>query len=406
MKKNLFIIPAVLLLGILSILACDRSVSVKVQEEKHPGVFPDKVILGSSLALEGHASYLGTQTIHGALAYIKHINRQGGIHGRKIEIVSYDDSYDPPKCLINTQKLIIEDKIFALFCYVGTPTTVKVLPLVEDARIPLLGMFTGADALRKPFNRYIINIRPSYYQETKEAVRHMVEDLGITRIAVFYQYDAFGFDGLTGTELALKEFDLEPVARGSYTRGSLDVREGVQRIEDSEAQAVFMIGTSGPCIKFMSQLSKKNLHPVYYTVSFMGAREFARNLGDEQDMVIMSQVVPPFNKDHDLSTSEAASYIELLKQYYPQDTPNLVGLEGFFNARILIEGLQRSGRKLTREKFIKAIESMNKFEIAPGITVSYGKSDHQGMDKVYFTRFKNGGFELIRDWTELRGRVN
>ncbi|MFW5497882.1 MULTISPECIES: ABC transporter substrate-binding protein [unclassified Maridesulfovibrio] len=391
-----------LLVLFLVLVACERSVSIEVEENDHSGVYPDKVVLGASLALKGHASYLGTQTIHGALAYLKHINEQGGIHGRKIEVVTYDDSYDPPKCLINTQKLLINDKIFALFCYVGTPTTVEVLPLVEDARIPLLGMFTGADALRKPFNRYVINIRPSYYQETREAVRHMVEDLGITKIAVFYQYDAFGFDGLTGTELALKDFGLEPVARGSYTRGSLDVSEGVERIKDSGAQAVFMIGTSGPCIKFMNRLQQEGLSPAYYTVSFMGAREFARHLKSDKKLVIMSQVVPPFADDRDLSSSEAASYIELLKRYYPEDTANLVGLEGFFNARILVEGLRRSGRDLDREVFIKAIESMDNYEIAPGITVSYGQHDHQGMDKVYFTRFKNGRFELIRNWAELK----
>ncbi|WP_421901094.1 ABC transporter substrate-binding protein [Maridesulfovibrio sp.] len=391
-----------LLVLFLVLVACERSVSIEVEESELSGIYPEKVVLGASLALEGHASYLGTQTIHGALAYLKHVNEQGGIHGREIEVIAYDDSYDPPKCLINTQKLLIEDKIFALFCYVGTPTTVEVLPLVEDARIPLLGMFTGADALRKPFNRYVINIRPSYYQETREAVRHMVEDLGITRIAVFYQYDAFGFDGLTGTELALKDFGLEPVARGSYTRGSLDVSEGVERIKDSGAQAVFMIGTSGPCIKFMDNLQKEGISPVYYTVSFMGAREFARHLKSDKELVIMSQVVPPFADDRDLSSSEAASYIALLKQYYPEDTPNLVGLEGFFNARILVEGLRRSGRDLNREVFIKAIESMDKYEIAPGITVSYGEHDHQGMDKVYFTRFKSGRFELIRDWAELK----
>ncbi|WP_320169125.1 ABC transporter substrate-binding protein [Maridesulfovibrio sp.] len=398
--KKILLLTALLLLA-----ACERSVTVKMHEEKNPGVYSDRIVLGSCLALKGHASYLGTQTLHGALAYINHVNDQGGVHGRKIEVVAYDDSYDPPQCLINTQKLIIADKIFALFCYVGTPTTVKILPLVEDAGIPLLGMFTGANALRKPFNRYVINIRPSYYQETREAVRHMVKDLNITRIAVFYQYDAFGFDGLTGTELALKEFGLEPVARGSYTRGSLEVQEGVQRIRNSGAQAVFMIGTSGPCIKFLKSLNSEGMHPVFYTVSFIGARQFAQDLGNDNSTVIMSQVVPPFSEDHDLSHSEAASYIRLMKQYYPDETPNLVGLEGFFNARIMVEGLRRSGRALTREKFITAVETMDNYEIAPGITVSYGEQDHQGMDKVYFTSYRNGRFELIRNWEALKGRI-
>ena len=396
----------IILLVLFLLLSCDRGVSVVVHEDENPGVFLDKVVLGSSLALKGHASYLGTQTLHGALAYINMVNEDAGVHGRKLELVTYDDSYDPPKCLINTQRLIIEDKVFALFGYVGTPTTVKVLPLVDAARIPLLGMFTGANALRKPFNRYVISVRPSYYKETKEAVRHMVQDLGLTKIAVFYQYDAFGFDGLTGTELALKDLGLEPVARGSYTRGSLDVAEGVARIKDSGAQAVFMIGTTVPCIKFIQEMNRAGVKPVYYTVSFIGAREFAKHLGKKSnDTVIMSQVVPPFTFSGDLKHSEANEYIQMLKSSYPDDNPSLVGLEGFFNARVLVEGLRRAGPDLTREKFVDAIESMGDYDLAPGVTISFDGKDHQGMDKVYFTRFNDGRFEVLVDWERLRRSI-
>jgi ABC-type branched-subunit amino acid transport system substrate-binding protein len=119
-----------------------------VPEAGSPGVTAQQVLLGSSLALKGHASFLGTQTFRGAMSYLNHINDQGGVHGRHIKVIAYDDSYDPPMCIANTQKLIIDDQVFALFCYVGTPTTVKVLSLIEEARIPLLGMFTGANALR------------------------------------------------------------------------------------------------------------------------------------------------------------------------------------------------------------------------------------------------------------------
>ncbi|MBU1248420.1 MAG: ABC transporter substrate-binding protein, partial [Proteobacteria bacterium] len=195
-----------------------------------PGVTATEIVLGSSLALTGHAGYLGTQTLRGAEAYLRYVNENGGIYGRSIRIISRDDAYDPPRCLANTQRFLIDGNIFSLFCYVGTPTTVQVLPLLDDAKVPLLGMLTGANALREPFNRYAINIRASYYQETGTAVRHLVEDLGIKRIAVFYQYDAYGFDGLVGTELALKRFDLEPVARSFYIRGTLDVEDGLEKI--------------------------------------------------------------------------------------------------------------------------------------------------------------------------------
>lgn len=371
-----------------------------------PGVTATEVLLGSSLALKGHASFLGTQTLRGAMCYLSHVNERGGVHGRRIRVVTYDDSYDPPVCLANTQKLIIDDQVFALFCYVGTPTTVKVLPLIEEARVPLLGMFTGANALREPFNPQLINVRASYYQETGAAVRHLVNDLALRKIAVFYQYDAYGFDGLTGTELALKGFGLAPVAGGSYNRGTLDVQEGLNKIMASGAEAVVMIGTYDPCATFIRMAHERGYRPVFYLVSFVGADELARRIESLHDVtVLMSQVVPPPERQDPspLLTGEVG-YITLLKRYFPEDQPNFVGLEGFINARVLVEGLMRAGPDLTRAGFITAIESIRDFSIGMDITISFSPTDHQGLDRVYFTRLENGHFTLVRDWADLRGR--
>ena len=330
------------------------------------------------------------------------------MHGRTITILSKDDSYDPPQCLANTQKFIVDNDVLALFCYVGTPTTVKVLPLVEDARIPLVGMFTGANGLRQPFNRYVVNIRASYYQETEAAVRHLVEDLGLKKIAVFYQYDAYGFDGLIGTELALKEFHLEPVARGSYVRGTLNVAEGLERIRRSQAQAVVMVGTYDACARFINLARDKDYSPVFYTVSFVGAEELARRItGAGRDTVLMSQVVPPPSPDPaDPEATDAASqYIRLLARYYPDDTPSFIGLEGFLNARIMVEGLRKAGRDLTREGLIKAIESIRDLKLGPGMSITYGPNDRQGLDTIYFTRLEKGRFEPFSDWMGLRHKL-
>jgi len=394
---------ALILCLLLALSGCDSKGEKVASERQTPGVTDKVIALGSSLALSGHASYLGTQTLRGALSYIKHINDQGGVWGRRIELTAYDDSYDPPRCLANTQKLIVQDQVFALFCYVGTPTTVKILPLIEDARIPLLGMFTGANALREPFNRYVINIRASYYQETAAAVRHLVKDLGLTRIAVFYQYDAYGFDGLTGTELALKEFGLEPVARGFYVRGTLDVADGLAKIQKSGAEAVVMIGTYDPCAKFIQLAAERSFQPIFHTVSFVGAEELARRLGDNPgQVVVMSQVVPPFEgPDARQLLGSAEEYVHLLAKYFPDDKPNSVGLEGYINARILVEGLKLAGRELTREGFINAIESIRDYTLGPGTVVSFGPDNHQGMERVYFTRLVGGHFVLISDWPEV-----
>ena len=362
------------------------------------GITSDQILVGSSLALGGHAGYLGTQTLHGALAYLNHVNDQGGIHGRKIKVIAYDDGYDPPICVANTQKLIVQDKVFCLFSYVGTPTTVKIVPLVEDAKIPVVGMFTGANALREPLKRYMINVRASYYQETGAAVKHLIEDLKLSKIAVFYQYDAYGFDGLKGTEIALKQYGLVPIATGTYIRGILDVEEGLEKIMAKEAEAVVMIGTYEPCAKFIRLAISEGFSSVFYNVSFVGADELARLLGHIDEQIIVTQVVPPPQvPETDKDLWGAREYIDLLNNYYPQDHPNFVSLEGYINAKVLVEGLKRAGKDLNREKFIDAIETIRQLDLGIANPLSFNSKDHQGLERVYFTYLKNGKFVWLND---------
>lgn len=388
MKKHLLILT-----WVFTVLACGNTDEDRTYTSRTMGITHDKILVGSSLALGGHAGYLGTQTLHGAWAYLNHVNDNGGIHGRRIEVIAYDDGYDPPRCVTNTQKLIIQNKVFTLFCYVGTPTTVKILPLVEEAEIPVVGMFTGANALREPLNRYLINVRASYYQETGAAVKYLVEEMKLTKIAVFYQYDAYGFDGLKGTEIALRPFGLVPVATGTYIRGTLDVDEGLAKIMAAKAEAVVMIGTYEPCAKFIHLSEKKGFSPVFYNVSFVGADELARLLGQTDEKIIVTQVVPP----PEMSTGDkelwgAREYVQLLQKYYPQDHPNFVSLEGYINAKVLVEGLKRAGRDLNREKFINAIESIQDLDLGIANLLSFSPSDHQGLERVYFTHLKDGKF--------------
>ncbi len=392
----------IVILACLVLAAACRQGTAPASSGGVPGVTDRRILIGSSLALGGHAGYLGTQTLHGALSYLNFVNEQGGVHGRTIDVIALDDGYDPPRCVANTQKLIVDDGVFALFCYVGTPTTVKIIPLVDQAHIPLVGMFTGANALREPLNRYIVNVRASYYQETGAAVKHLVEDLGIRKVAVFYQYDAYGFDGLKGTELALKKYGLAPVARGSYIRGTLDVEEGMDRILPSGAEAVIMIGTYDPCAKFIKLCRSARFSPLFYNVSFVGADELARRLDEDGEGVIVSQVVPsPELLPTGTLPWGAQEYTRLLAEYFPQDRPNFVGLEGYVNARVLVEGLKRAGRDLTREGFLDALESIHDYD--PGIanTLSFSPTDHQGLDQVYFTRIENGRFVPITDWKSV-----
>lgn len=377
----------------MAIMGCGTDAPGTFPGENRTGISDTEIRIGSSLALGGHAGYLGTQMLQGAMSYINHINDEGGIHGRTIRLIAMDDGYDPTRCLFNTQQLILEKKVFCLFSYVGTPTTVRIIPLINEARIPLLGMFTGANRLREPVNPLLINIRASYYQEINAAVELMVRQKGLDRVAVFYQYDEYGFDGLRGAEIALKHYGLKPVAKGTYVRGTLDVSDGLEKILDADAQAVVMIGTYDSCARFIRLAKEQNFSPLFYNVSFVGATELARRLGRIGEGVVVSQVVPPpaaGGKD----LPGIREYTAKLKQYYPGASPSFVGLEGYINARILAEALDRAGRDITRAGFLTAVESIRDFDLGIANPLSFGKGDYQGLDQVYFTKIHQG--KLVR----------
>lgn len=379
------------------LISCTPPQHSETAPENKTGITDNEILIGSSLALGGHAGYLGTQMLQGAKSYIRHINDKGGIHDRKIRLVVMDDQYDPTLCLYNTQELILNSRVFSLFCYVGTPTTVRIIPLINEAKIPLVGMFTGANRLRQPVNRYLINIRASYYQETQAAVDLIVKKKNMDKVAVFYQYDEYGFDGLRGTEIALKKYGLIPVAKGSYVRGTLDVETGLEKIILSNAQAVVMIGTYDSCAKFINLAKKRSFTPLFHNVSFVGSKELARRLGANGEGVIVTQVVPPPNSTRDEEPLPGVKeYVSLLDTYYPDSKPSFVGLEGYLNARILTEGLERAGKNITREKFIRAIESINQYDLGIQNSLSFGKNDYQGLDDVYYTMIKNGELVLIK----------
>jgi branched-chain amino acid transport system substrate-binding protein len=214
-------------------------------------------------------------------------------------------------------------------------------------------------------------------------------------MAVFYQYDAYGFDGLIGTELALKRYNLVPVAKGTYSRGKPRIEEGLNKIINSGAEAVIMIGTYDPCAKFIRMSRQKGFNPVFCNVSFVGAAELARRLGEDGEGVIVTQVVPPPETAETLWG--VREYTELLAQYYPGTEPSFVGLEGYLNARVLVEALKRAGRDLTREGFVDAIESIQNYDLGIANTLSFSPTDHQGLEKVYYTRIQNGKLVLITE---------
>ncbi len=350
------------------------------------GVTDSTIKLGQSAALTGPASELGSEMRDGANAYFESINRKGGVNGRKIQLISLDDGYEPSRTVANTKKLIEEEKVLALFGYVGTPTSKEAIPIFTAAKVPFIGAFTGAEILRTPMNHYIMNVRASYFDETEKIVRQLTS-LGMKNIAVFYQNDAYGKAGLTGVEQAMARRNLKIISTGTFERNTTDVSTAVDTIAKSNPQAVVMVGAYKACAEYIRQSKKAGMNSVqFFNVSFVGSRALAAELGADGRGVAVSQVVPfPWNT----ANAVVKEYQEDMKQF-SQSGYSFTSLEGFIAAKVLVEGMKRAGKDLTREKLISAMESMSKYEMS-GFYVDYSPTDHNGSNFVDITIIGNDG---------------
>lgn len=342
------------------------------------GVTESQIILGQSVPLTGPAAQLGKDMQLGATLYFDAINAHGGVNGRKVVLKTLDDGYEPPRAAANTKKLIEEEKVFALFGYVGTPTSMASLPIFTEARVPFIGPFTGAEALRQPFNRYIFHIRASYFDETEAIVQHLTA-MSVNKIAVFYQNDAYGQAGLAGVERALKKRNIEIAAKGTVERNTVDVAKAVQAIRAAGPQAVVMISAYTSCGAFIKEMKKAGANPSFWNVSFVGSKALAKELDLEGRGVQISQVVPfPW----DTTIPVVKEYRALLEE--KKGEPNFGSLEGFIAAKVVVEGLRRAGKTLNRESFIKSMESMGAYD-AGGFKVGFSPESHSGSKFVDLT---------------------
>ncbi|MFN7727449.1 MAG: ABC transporter substrate-binding protein [Rubrivivax sp.] len=335
-----------------------------------------RIVLGQSCALSGPAAQLGLQMNRGAKIFFDRLNAQGGINGRTIDLRSLDDGYEPDRCRANTEQFV-KDDVFALFGYVGTPTSLAALPLVNAAKIPFFGPFTGAEALRDPFSRYVFHVRASYYDETAVIVKQLTS-LGLTRIAVCRQNDSYGQAGLDGVVRALAKLKLEPVAVGTVERNSVDVAAAVQAIVPKMPNAVVQIGAYKGCAAFIRAARKAGFGGTFYNVSFVGTQALADELGRDGLGVVVSQVMPfPFST----TTAIAREYIDAVRQTGGDATANYSSMEGYVAAKVFAEGVRRAGGPVTRDALINALESLQRFDLG-GFQVNFSARDHQGSDFV------------------------
>lgn len=349
-----------------------------------PGVTSDKILLGQSAPLTGPAAQLGIQMRTGLQLYFDRVNREGGVGGRKIELITVDDGYEADRAAAATKKLIEEDKVFALIGYVGTPTSVASLPIFTAARVPFFAPFTGADALRTPLNRNIFHIRASYFDETERIVDFLVAS-GIKKISVFYQNDAYGKAGLTGVERAMAKRKIAIAATGTVERNTVDVAAAVKTIGAVSPDAVIMISAYKSCAQFIRQAKAAGMGAQFINVSFVGSKALADELGKDGVGVVISQVVPFPNV---AKTQIVREYQEQMKKAGSSDF-NFSSLEGFIAAKVFVEALRREGKDVTRERLISTLESMNSFDTG-GFIVGFSPAKHTGSEFVDLTMIGAG----------------
>jgi branched-chain amino acid transport system substrate-binding protein len=379
------------------------------------------VRIGMSAAFRGTAAGLGTEFYRGAQAYYSEINARGGVFGRPITVVALDDGYNPDPCIRNTIQLLEREKVFFLSNYVGTPTLTRALPVIKqyaDQHVVLVGNFTGAQPQREaPYGDQVFNIRASYRQEMMALVDRFWQ-AGARRLGVYYQIDAYGRSGTDGVARGLAARNAKITAEATYVRGAKfeeDMTAAVQALREAGCDAVLCTGAYQGCGAFVRSARDAGWTVPISNVSFVGSDAMLALLvkhgkakgRDYTRALINSQVVPSYD---DVTLPGVVEYRALMDKYNPQVPEALrdatyipqkysfISLEGYVNARVIVEALRRAGVSATRPAFRQALESLKGLDVGIGAPVTFTAERHQGLDSVYFTRVEGERWVPVADW--------
>ncbi|HXG14972.1 MAG TPA: ABC transporter substrate-binding protein [Calidithermus sp.] len=386
-----------------------------------PGVTPSEIRIGMSAAFKGSAAGLGTELYRGAQAYYTEVNARGGVHGRRITVVALDDGYEPTPCVQNTIRLLEHENVFFLSNYVGTPTLTRALPVIKryaDQHVVLVGNFTGAQPQREaPYVDQVFNVRASYRQEMMALVERFWQ-AGARRFGVFYQIDAYGRSGTDGVARGLALRGARIAAEATYRRGARfeeDMAPAARALREAGCDVVLCTGAYQGCGAFVRTCRDLGWRVPIANVSFVGSDAMLRLLlahgrstgRDYTGALINSQVVPSYD---DVSLPAVVEYRTLMERHRPEvpeplrdaryvpEPLSFISLEGFINAKVIVEALRRAGPNPTRPTFKAALESLKNVDLGIGAPLTFGPERHQGLDSVYFTRVENGRWVPVVDF--------
>ena len=385
-----------LLLGEINGLVADvqgdpqPSTMPEVAAVGEPGVTDTEIKFGQSAVLKGPTAALGEGMKLGVEAAFNEVNQAGGISGRQLTLKTVNDHYEPFFAFTATSGLVNKDRVFGMIGAVGTPTTRAALPSVEAGHVPFVGAFTGAQLIRRDDQTYVLNVRASYHDEAEKMVESLV-DMGKTKVAVLYQNDSFGHDGLIGVENALEKRGMETVASWYYVRNTSAVKSAAYRIANAEPDAVIIIGSYAPTAEFIRYARLRLMDdPIFMAVSFVSSDALKGRLVELRESladVYVTEVVP---SPTDESNQLVAEYQAALSAYNPQAEPGFISLEGYIAGRLAISRLQECGPDVTRECFLDVFDETTPIDIS-GLELEFGPMDNQGSDHVLLTPIEPEG---------------
>jgi branched-chain amino acid transport system substrate-binding protein len=386
MKRHRKYVVAVLLWLIAGSAAAQSPAAQSPVAQASSGVTAERILFGQSAALGGPAAILGTEMRRGIVAAFEEVNRAGGVGGRRLELRSYDDSYEPEQAIANTRRLIDDDRVFALIGAVGTPTSAATEPIARAAGVPFIAPLSGAEFLRDPALTHVVNVRATYFEETETIVARLIADLGIARIAVLYQDDSFGRSGLAGVRRALERRGIDLVGAGTYMRNTTAVKTALLGLRRHNPEAIIIIGAYQPSAVFTQWARKLGVGAQIANLSFVGSDALAASLGAAGNGVYVTQVMP-FPEGGAIPL--VGQYREALVSSDASAQPSFVSLEGYVAGRLTAAVLARAGNPPSRASFLAALTEIATFDIG-GYVLKYGHRDNRGSREVFLTVIRDG----------------
>jgi branched-chain amino acid transport system substrate-binding protein len=372
-----------------------------ISSEPVHGVTDKEIRFGIVIPFSGIRKEPGRQMKMGIEAAFDQANDAGGVNGRMLKLFAADDQYDPNRTVAAMTQLYEKDQVMGFIGNLGTANSVAGIPYALEHRALFFAPYGGATVVRRdPPDRYVFNYRASDAEEIAAIVRYLVKvrRLSPRQIVTFAQQDAYGDDGVAGVARAFRAIGYnDAIPRYSFPRGTLDVDDDVRRLQLQKppAKAVIMIATDRAAAKFIEKAHDLVPDLIYANVSTVGSTSLAEELkllGPRYtDGVIVTQGVPAVSG----YSSLVLNYKNALNKFFPGEEVDYTSLEGYVSASILIRGLQQTN-PLTTERLVDALESMQKFDLGIGATLSFGRAEHQASHKIWGTALdENGVYQAI-----------